>query len=89
MLSKGIIEESDSTYNAPVWVVPKKLDASGKRRWRILIDFRKLNELTEQDAYPLPNSDKILDYLGKAKFFSALDLSSGFHQIPVQKESKK
>ena len=81
MLSKGIIEESDSPYNAPVWVVPKKLDASGKRKWRIVIDFRKLNELTDQDAYPLPNSDEVLDHLGKAKFFSALDLSSEFHQI--------
>lgn len=89
MLQKNIIEESDSPYNAPVWVVPKKLDASGKKKWRIVIDFRKLNELTDQDAYPLPNSDEIFDHLGKAKFFSALDLSSGFHQIPMQRESKK
>ena len=83
MLSKGIIEKSDSPYNVPVWVVLKKLDASGKRKWRIVIDFRKL---IDQDAYPLLNSDEIVDNLGKAKFFSALDLSSGFHQIPMQKE---
>lgn len=89
MLTKQIIEPSDSPYNAPVWVVPKKSDASGKQKWRIVIDFRKLNELTDQDAYPLPNSDEILDHLGKSKFFSALDLSSGFHQIPMNKDSKK
>lgn len=89
MLTKNIIEKSDSPYNAPVWVVPKKLDASGQKKWRIVIDFRKLNEQTDRDAYPLPNVDEILDQLGNAKFFSALDLSSGFHQIPMNKDSKK
>lgn len=89
MLKKGIIEPSDSPYNSPVWVVPKKMDASGKQKWRIVIDFRKLNELTDQDAYPLPDIDDILSQLGNAKFFSALDLSSGFHQIPMDKQSKK
>jgi hypothetical protein len=89
MLDKNIIEESDSPYNSPVWVVPKKTDASGKQKWRIVIDFRKLNELTDQDAYPLPTIDDILSQLGNAKFFSALDLSSGFHQIPMDSDSKK
>ena len=46
-------------------------------------------ERTDRDAYPLPNSDEIFDHLGKAKFFSPLDLYSGFHQIPMQQESKK
>lgn len=59
MLQKGVIENSDSPYNAPEWVVPQKFDASGKQEWRIVIDFRKLNEITDQDAYPLPNSDEI------------------------------
>lgn len=89
MLNKKIIEPSDSPYNAPIWVVPKKLDASGKQKWRVVVDFRKLNETTEQDAYPLPNQDDILAHLGDAKFFSALDLSSGFHQIPMSIDSKK
>ncbi|KAK9296901.1 hypothetical protein QLX08_009211 [Tetragonisca angustula] len=89
MLDKEIIEHSDSPFNASVWVVPKKTDASGKQKWRIVIDFRKLNEITDQDAYPLPNPDDILHHLGNAKFFSALDLSSGFHQIPMHPDSKK
>lgn len=89
MLDKGIIEPSDSAFNSPIWVVPKKTDASGKRKWRIVIDFRKLNEQTEQDAYPLPNADEIIQHLGNAKFFSALDLSAGFHQIPMDPNSKK
>lgn len=70
-------------------MVPKKLDSSGKQKWRVVVDFRKLNEMTEQDAYPLPNQYDILAHLGNAKFFSALDLSSGFHQIPMDNNSKK
>lgn len=60
MINRNLIEESDSPYNSPVWVVPKKSDASEKQKWRIVIDFSKLNELTDQDAYPLPNIDDIL-----------------------------
>ena len=70
MLQKNIIEPSDSPYNSPVWVVPKKADASGKQKWRIVIDFRKINKLTDQDAYPLPDIDDILSQLDNAKFFS-------------------
>ena len=88
MSKKNIIEESESPYNSPVWVVSKKLDASGNQKWKIVIDFRKLNELTEQDAYPLPDIDDILTQLGNAKFFSALVLSSGFHQIPMNEKSR-
>jgi len=40
MLAKGIIRESDSSYNSPLWIVPKKQDASGK--WQLVIDYRKL-----------------------------------------------
>ena len=54
-----------------------------------MVDFQKVNEKTDHDAYPLPVIDDILDQLGKAKFFSAFDLSSGFHQIPMEEESKK
>ena len=89
MYVKGIIKNSDSPYNSPLWVVPKKVDASGQKKWRIVVDFRKLNEMTDQDAYPLPVIDDILDHLGKAKFFSAFDLSSGFHQISMDENSKK
>ena len=89
MLTKTVISPSDSPYNAPLWVVPKKKNASGKVKWKIVIDFRKLKEKSDQDAYPLPVIDEILDYLGNAKFFSAFDLSSGFHQIPMDENSKK
>lgn len=89
MLTDGIIRPSISQWNAPLLIVPKKIDASGKQKLRIVIDFRKLNDLTIGDSFPLPNIIDILDQLGNAKYFSTLDLASGYHQIPMQEENKK
>jgi|GEM_PF-3482667 len=83
LLSNDLIEYSTSPYNSPVWIVPKKPDSQGNKRWRMVIDYRSLNEKTIGDAYPLPNITDILDQLGSAKYFSVLDLASGFHQIPM------
>ncbi|PNF20391.1 hypothetical protein B7P43_G09709 [Cryptotermes secundus] len=77
LLDDGIIAPSRSAFNSPLLLVPKKADASGKVKWRVVIDFRKLNEWTVGDAYPLPNITDILDQLGKAKYFSTVDLASG------------
>lgn len=89
LLHNGIIQESNSPSNSPVWVVPKKPDPSGKPRWRMVIDYRNLNEKTIGDAYPLPNITDILDQLGGAKYFSTLDLASGFQRIPLHPDSKR
>ena len=89
MLTKNIIDESNSPFNSPLWVVRKKRDASGKTKWRLIVDFRKISEKTDQDAYPLPVIDDILDHLGKSKFFSAFDLSPGFHRIAMDEDSQK
>jgi hypothetical protein len=83
MLNDEVIVPSKSEYNFPLIVVPKKLDASGKRKWRICIDFRKLNEITIGDSYPLPNIQDILDKLGRARYFTALDCASGYLQVPI------
>lgn len=88
MLNQQIIQPSTSPYSSPLWVVPKKLDASGERKWRLVVDYRKLNEITIGDAYPLPNIEHILDQLGQAKYFSTLDLASGFHQISMSTKDK-
>lgn len=84
MLNKGIIDLSDSPYNATVWVISKKLSASGKKKRRIVIDFRKQNEQTDYDAYLLSNTDEILQHLGNTKFFSILDLFSVLYRIPMK-----
>uniref|UniRef100_A0A6V7KDU1 RNA-directed DNA polymerase n=1 Tax=Bracon brevicornis TaxID=1563983 RepID=A0A6V7KDU1_9HYME len=82
-LSSGIIKPSESPYNSPVWIIPKKPDSQGNKRWRIVIDYRKLNEKTVADAYPLPNITDILEQLGGSKYFSVFDLASGYHQIEM------
>lgn len=83
MLRQGIIKPSFSPWSAPVWIVPKKKDASGIQKWRLVIDYRKLNEKTICDKYPIPNITDILDKLGRSMYFSTLDLASGFHQIEM------
>lgn len=89
MLRQNIITESNSPYNSPIWIVPKKADYSGKKKWRIVIDYRKLNEITVDDKFPMPNIEGILDKLGKSQYFTTLDLAKGFHQIKIKKEDRK
>lgn len=66
-----------------MWIVPKKSDDPARKKWRMVIDYRALNERSVPDAYPLPNISEILDQLGSAKYFSVFDLKSGFHQVPL------
>lgn len=86
LTDNGIIRKSRSPYNAPVWVVPKKADASGEKKFRMVIDYRKLNQVTIADRYPIPEITDILTQLRNKKWFSTIDLKSGFHQIPLKKK---
>lgn len=88
LLSNNLIEPSRSSYNSPILLVPKK-SSSGEKKWRMCIDFRQLNKKLVPDKYPLPRIDDILDNLGRAKWFSTLDLFSGFFQIPLEEDSRK
>ena len=87
-LDEGIIEPSNSPSSSPIWIVPKRSDPQGKPRWRMVVDFRELNQRTVGDAYPLPNIADLLDQLGGAIYFSVFDLASGFHQIKMAPEDK-
>ena len=78
MLDNGVIRPSKSPYSSPVLLVKK---SDGKDRF--CVDFRRLNLNTKKDVYPLPRVDDMLDALGKADYFSVLDLQSGFWQIPL------
>ncbi|KAL4127326.1 hypothetical protein QTP88_011501 [Uroleucon formosanum] len=88
MKSDGIIEPSNSPWNSPILLVPKKMDVSGKPKFRLVVDFRKLNNITVGDKMPLPQIQDVLDRLGRSKYFSVLDLAQGFHQISLDKESR-
>ena len=86
--TSGIIGNSKSPYNSPLLIVPKKLDASGERKWRIVIDSRALNEKVIGDAYPLPNISDIFNQLRRAQYFSVFDLARGFHQVEMHPEDR-
>ena len=90
MLNQGIIAPSTSPWNAPIWIVPKKADKHGNKLWRLVVDYRKLNDVTIGDSYPLPNLVDILDQLGRAKYFSTIDLQSGYYQVLTdEKDAEK
>jgi hypothetical protein len=88
MLEDGVIQPSQSPWNFPILIVPKKLDAAGKRKWRICVDFRKLNDVTIGDSFPIPNIQDILDKLGRDRYISALDCASGYWQVPLAEEDR-
>ena len=78
LLAGGVIRPSTSPYASPIVIVQKK---SGQMR--MCVDYRQLNAKTRRDAYPLPRIEESLDALGGAKFFSTLDLASGYNQVAV------
>jgi hypothetical protein len=82
LLSNKIIQESESPYASPVLLVKKK-DGSD----RLCVDFRALNRITVKYRFPLPLIEDQLDRLGNGTYFTALDMASGFYQIPIAADS--
>jgi hypothetical protein len=64
-------------------MVPKMIDANGQHKFKLVVDYRKLNERTIENAYPLPDIAQILDQLEQAMYFSCLDFAVGYHQIDM------
>ena len=83
MLDQGIIRPSTSEWAAPIILVPKK---NGSKR--LCVDFRRLNKVTKADPYSIPRVDELIDRIGQAQYITALDLTKGFWQVPVAKESQ-
>jgi hypothetical protein len=82
MLSRGVIQPSNSPWSSPVVIVAKK---DGSKRF--CVDYRKLNAITKTDAYPLPRIDDALDVLAGMKYFASLDLLSGYWQVKMSDDS--
>ena len=82
--AQGVIEKSNSPWSSAVVLVKKK-DGST----RLCVDYRALNDVTVKDSYPLPRIDDTLDALAGARWFSTLDLKSGYHQVEVADEDKE
>lgn len=83
MLEQGIIEPSSSEWSSPIVLVKKK-DGS----IRLCVDYRRLNSVSEMDAYPMPRVDDLVDRLGKATYISTLDLTRRYWQVPVAEAAR-
>ncbi|GFY36379.1 retrovirus-related Pol polyprotein from transposon gypsy [Trichonephila clavipes] len=87
MLKAGFIRPSHSPYTAPVTLAYEKDE---RKRSRLCIDYRKLNEITRKDSIPVPLIDFVIDNLTHVKFFSTLDLTSGYWHIKIhEKDAEK
>lgn len=82
-MKRNVIEESTSPWSSPVVLVKKK---DGKTRF--CVDYRKLNGVTNKDAYPLPKIDDSLDQLNGVKWFSTLDLNAGYWQVEMSPDDR-
>lgn len=79
----GIVSDSASPYASPVLLVDK---ANGEKR--LCVDYRKLNQQTVMQPFPMPDVDSQLSELASGRIFTTLDLSNGFLQIPLSNKTK-
>lgn len=82
LIASKIVRGSTSPYSSPIVLVKKK---SGEIR--LCVDYRAVNRKTVSDNYPSPRIDDLLDSLKGSKYFTSLDLASGYHQIPLEEKS--
>ncbi|UYV79839.1 K02A2.6-like, partial [Cordylochernes scorpioides] len=84
MLKNGIISHSSSPWASPIILVKKK-----NGTFRFCVDYRNLNSVTVKDQYPLPRIDDCFDSLHGARYFTSLDLCSGYWQVEVEEQDRE
>ena len=75
----GIIEPAKSSWSSPMVMVRKKDGGV-----QLCGDYRKLNELTEEDPYCMPRADELIDRISRATYITTLDMTKGFYQVPMK-----
>ena len=84
MLKNDIIEESQSNWSSPCILVPKH-DGG----FRFCTDFRKVNDKTKSDSFPIPRIADCIDQIGNAKFVSTFDMLKGYWQVPLTQRARE
>ena len=84
MLKNDIIEESQSNWSSPCILVPKH-----DGRFRFCTDFRKVNDKTKSDSFPIPRIADCIDQIGNAKFVSTFDMLKGYWQVPLTQRARE
>ena len=82
MLDQGVIQHSHSPWASPIVLVAKRDGTT-----RFCVDYRRLNSVTKMDVFPLPRIDDSIDILSHSRYFSTLDLRSGYWQVKMASES--
>ena len=88
MLDRGWIVPSKSDWAAQAFLVPKPPDATGKKQWRLVVDYRYLNSQTKDYPFPLPLIEDLISKQAMNKLWSIFDLQDGFHQMHLQPDSR-
>ena len=83
MLANGIIRHSTSPWSSPFFLIKKK-----NGTYRFVVDYRRLNQQTVKDCFPLPLIDELLMDMSGSQYFTTLDLSSGYYQVELEENSK-
>ena len=84
MLEHKLIRMSTGKWSSPIVLVKKK-DGT----WRFCVDYRKLNAVTVKHSMALSNIENAMEVMHGKKFFSSIDLSSGFYQVALHKDSQE
>lgn len=87
MIDDDIIEAAKSEWSSPILLVPKK--SNNDNKWRLVVDYRKLNDCIVDDKFPLPSITDILDSLSGSVYFSHLDLNQGYYQVALDENSRE
>ena len=78
LVRQGILEEADGTWSSPIMLTRKK-----NSKWRMVVDLRRVNAITNLPAYPIPRIDDALEALAGSSYFCVLDMNSAYHQISI------